>query len=262
MSIDGQYSMQQQGWVNTCSQPEWQQGTQYTQSGGNGTDSWGYAGAPYPAELPRVPPMYHPGLTEPGYGQNLQCPQDYTWGKNLLDASNYIHHFGNHASTVARRNERERNRVRHINSTFDNLRQHLPCSSKKKKLSKVDTLRTAIKYINHLQNILGKDIKPLTQKVKQEPGALSSLSSSDAHSSSSHGTSAFGTSNTALSTSKRQSLDSSTASNSSLENTLGQGDELDDEATEENCSSPGSSAADRTPVPFLEDAPFQWSSSS
>ena len=59
-----------------------------------------------------------------------------------------------HSYAIARRNERERNRVRHINSTFDNLRKHLPCSGRKRKLSKVDTLKTAVKYINHLQQIL------------------------------------------------------------------------------------------------------------
>lgn len=58
-----------------------------------------------------------------------------------------------HSNSVARRNERERNRVRFINKTFSRLRQHLPCSEKKK-LSKVDTLRTAIRYIKHLQHIL------------------------------------------------------------------------------------------------------------
>lgn len=59
-----------------------------------------------------------------------------------------------HPTTVARRNERERNRVKHINSTFLTLRQHLPCSTKSRKLSKVDTLRSAIRYIQHLQTIL------------------------------------------------------------------------------------------------------------
>ncbi|CAH1799917.1 unnamed protein product [Owenia fusiformis] len=57
--------------------------------------------------------------------------------------------------SVLRRNERERNRVKTINSTFQTLRQHLPApSGKSKKLSKVDTLKTAIKYIHHLQDVL------------------------------------------------------------------------------------------------------------
>lgn len=67
--------------------------------------------------------------------------------------------FFEHTRIVAsaRRNERERNRVKHINSSFAILRQKLPSSSgKKRKLSKVDTLRGAIDYIRHLQKLLNK----------------------------------------------------------------------------------------------------------
>lgn len=66
----------------------------------------------------------------------------------------YAGHQNLHPSTIARRNERERNRVKTINSTFAKLRQHLPCSAKNKKLSKVQILRSAIQYINQLQHIL------------------------------------------------------------------------------------------------------------
>ena len=61
------------------------------------------------------------------------------------------------SATTVRRNERERNRVRQINSTFSILRDHLPSSltgPKTKKVSKVDTLKGAIQYINHLQQML------------------------------------------------------------------------------------------------------------
>ncbi|GFR63349.1 achaete-scute [Elysia marginata] len=58
---------------------------------------------------------------------------------------------------VAKRNERERNRVKLINMTFQKLRQHLPLMSagskgKSRKLSKVQTLRSAIDYIRELQH--------------------------------------------------------------------------------------------------------------
>ena len=52
-------------------------------------------------------------------------------------------HAQNHA--VAKRNERERNRVKHINGTFSTLKQHLPWAQKNKKMSKVETLRSAIR---------------------------------------------------------------------------------------------------------------------
>lgn len=67
-------------------------------------------------------------------------------------------------ATMDRRNARERNRVRFLNMTFDVLRQHLPQKlngsagsgnkAKSKKMSKVDTLRAAIDYIHHLQEML------------------------------------------------------------------------------------------------------------
>ena len=59
---------------------------------------------------------------------------------------------------TSKRNERERNRVRHINSTFGVLQRHLPGSAgKTKKLSKVDTLHAAVKYIKYLKEILNTD---------------------------------------------------------------------------------------------------------
>ena len=53
--------------------------------------------------------------------------------------------FHAQSNAVAKRNERERNRVKHINGTFNSLKQHLPCAQKNKKMSKVETLRTAIR---------------------------------------------------------------------------------------------------------------------
>lgn len=63
-----------------------------------------------------------------------------------------------HPAQVARRNERERNRVKLINNTFASLREHLPDNvnglEKSKKMSKVDTLKAAIDYIQGLQDLL------------------------------------------------------------------------------------------------------------
>ena len=67
-----------------------------------------------------------------------------------------------HPGQITRRNERERNRVKHINNSFLKLQQHLPslpgatpsANKKIKKLSKVDTLRGAIQYIEQLQRLL------------------------------------------------------------------------------------------------------------
>lgn len=59
-------------------------------------------------------------------------------------------------AAVARRNERERNRVRLVNHGFATLRQHVPNSTKNKKMSKVDTLKSAVEYIKRLQELLGE----------------------------------------------------------------------------------------------------------
>ena len=56
---------------------------------------------------------------------------------------------------VARRNARERNRVKQVNSGFEVLRVHIPVAAKNKKMSKVDTLRHAVEYIQSLQRMLG-----------------------------------------------------------------------------------------------------------
>lgn len=55
---------------------------------------------------------------------------------------------------TTRRNARERNRVRHINACFEILRQHIPHEKHNKKLSKVDTLKSAMNYIENLRQLL------------------------------------------------------------------------------------------------------------
>ncbi|CAC5417010.1 ASCL [Mytilus coruscus] len=57
-------------------------------------------------------------------------------------------------ATVARRNERERNRVKMVNLGFETLRDHVPDGKKNKKLSKVDTLKSAVEYIKQLRQLL------------------------------------------------------------------------------------------------------------
>ena len=59
---------------------------------------------------------------------------------------------------VARRNQRERNRVKQVNCGFEMLRTHIPSAAKHKKMSKVDTLRHAVEYIQSLQNMLNRNV--------------------------------------------------------------------------------------------------------
>ncbi|XP_023346148.1 achaete-scute complex protein T4 [Eurytemora carolleeae] len=57
--------------------------------------------------------------------------------------------------TVARRNARERNRVKVVNSGFDVLKHHVP--HLKSKVSKVETLKAAVDYIRALKEMLGEE---------------------------------------------------------------------------------------------------------
>ncbi|ESO84951.1 hypothetical protein LOTGIDRAFT_168208 [Lottia gigantea] len=58
---------------------------------------------------------------------------------------------------IRRRNERERDRVRCVNEGYERLKEHLPLENKEKRISKVETLRSAIQYIRHLQSLLKTD---------------------------------------------------------------------------------------------------------
>ncbi len=82
---------------------------------------------------------------------------------------------------TGRRNARERNRVRYLNMTFEHLRQHLPqkinSKGKAKKMSKVDTLRSAIDYIRGLQDLL--DDNDAVNAVFQSGGLTKALSDVD-----------------------------------------------------------------------------------
>ncbi|KAJ6665144.1 hypothetical protein lerEdw1_005375 [Lerista edwardsae] len=58
---------------------------------------------------------------------------------------------------IRKRNERERQRVKCVNEGYAKLRHHLPAEYLEKRLSKVETLRAAIKYIRFLQAVLCSD---------------------------------------------------------------------------------------------------------
>lgn len=78
----------------------------------------------------------------------------------------YIHQHQQYPApppSVARRNARERNRVKQVNNGFAALRQHIPSAvasalaggrGSSRKLSKVDTLKLAVEYIKSLKRLL------------------------------------------------------------------------------------------------------------
>lgn len=74
-------------------------------------------------------------------------------------------YVGAQAASIARRNARERNRVKQVNDGFNALRKRLPAAvvsalsggsrrGSGKKLSKVDTLKMVVEYIKHLQRLI------------------------------------------------------------------------------------------------------------
>lgn len=75
---------------------------------------------------------------------------------------------------VARRNARERNRVKQVNNGFACLRQHIPdeiaeafetpssARNSAKKLSKVETLRMAVEYIRNLEQLLDLNLDTMS----------------------------------------------------------------------------------------------------
>lgn len=73
------------------------------------------------------------------------------------------------APKVARRNARERNRVKQVNCGFEILRNQIPTAAKNKKMSKVDTLRHAVDYIRHLKDMLSDNCDDVaTLDIKSE----------------------------------------------------------------------------------------------
>ncbi|VVC91659.1 unnamed protein product [Leptidea sinapis] len=89
---------------------------------------------------------------------------------------------GAQAASIARRNARERNRVKQVNDGFNALRKRLPAAvinalsggsrrGSGKKLSKVDTLRMVVEYIRYMENLIDESdaalgiTKPVAMEV-------------------------------------------------------------------------------------------------
>lgn len=113
--------------------------------------------------------------------KNINIPNN-----ELLRCKRKIHFIsgqsypGAQPASVARRNARERNRVKQVNNGFATLRSHIPASvaaaltsekssprnsSASKKLSKVETLKMAVEYIRSLQQMLEDHNNSLDKKV-------------------------------------------------------------------------------------------------
>nr|CAD2167819.1 unnamed protein product [Meloidogyne enterolobii] len=74
-----------------------------------------------------------------------------------------LNELSTHGTTVWKRNERERIRVRQVNDGYTRLKNTLPLTENDRRLSKVDTLRLAIAYIHHLENLINEGVNHLIE---------------------------------------------------------------------------------------------------
>ncbi|CAJ0942337.1 unnamed protein product, partial [Mesorhabditis belari] len=121
----------------------------------------------------------------PQFTEAISCPQTdpFVYMPMLRDCgdtsssstSSPPHHPTNYNFPINKRristrrrkaaNDRERKRMRSINHGFESLRCHLPETPFEKKLSKVDTLKQAIAYIQGLSDLLEAHAVPLPTQI-------------------------------------------------------------------------------------------------
>ncbi|XP_006892172.1 PREDICTED: achaete-scute homolog 5 [Elephantulus edwardii] len=110
----------------------------------------GQAPLPHSEPLGNVPFLLYGGHVEPPYydayaGMFPYVPFPGAFG---------VYDYPFEPAFIQKRNERERQRVKCVNEGYARLRGHLPGALAEKRLSKVETLRAAIRYIKYLQELL------------------------------------------------------------------------------------------------------------
>uniref|UniRef100_A0A6J0UF23 Achaete-scute homolog 4 n=1 Tax=Pogona vitticeps TaxID=103695 RepID=A0A6J0UF23_9SAUR len=131
----------------------------------SGPASFGSSHLASPHSIPLQEPYSVPFHFEPTYWDH-QAFNGYSGRFSYLPFSGYVgvYDYPFEPAFIRKRNERERQRVRCVNEGYARLRDHLPKELADKRLSKVETLRAAITYIKHLQNLL--DYHPLGTNAK------------------------------------------------------------------------------------------------
>ena len=71
---------------------------------------------------------------------------------------------------VARRNARERSRVKTVNDSYQHLKNHVPGAARQKRMSKVDIIKHSIDYIQKLQRSLQDSEIPAASDEANHPG--------------------------------------------------------------------------------------------
>ncbi|KAL0962751.1 hypothetical protein UPYG_G00344880 [Umbra pygmaea] len=99
-------------------------------------------------------PLDRTTYLDPVYGQRFSGSLSYFPFQGHIG----VYDYSFEPAFIRKRNERERQRVRCVNEGYARLRDHLPQEFEDKRLSKVETLRAAIDYIKHLQNLLDVNV--------------------------------------------------------------------------------------------------------
>ena len=118
----------------------------------------------------RPPSSLFGGYERSPFGDVIPVHQHQAFGRR----ASHDHHPGHHDGVKRRRrkakcpvqqvhqrqaaNLRERKRMQSINDAFEGLREHIPTLPYEKRLSKVDTLKLAIGYINFLAEMVTSDV--------------------------------------------------------------------------------------------------------
>ncbi|NXG12606.1 ASCL3 protein, partial [Sakesphorus luctuosus] len=94
-----------------------------------------------------------PFMSEHLISENF-CSEPCTFPYQMPHSNFHRNEYSCGPAFIRKRNERERQRVKCVNEGYAKLRHHLPKEYLEKRLSKVETLRAAIKYIRYLQSVL------------------------------------------------------------------------------------------------------------
>lgn len=130
-----------------------------------------------------LPLLIYPHTTEPRL-----CNASYPGAATpLVPYLGPFHgHFGMYECAlepafIQKRNERERQRVKCVNQGYAKLREHLPGADADKRMSKVETLRAAIRYIKHLQQLVEEREVPVEDMHTKEEDSPCERSITSSH---------------------------------------------------------------------------------
>ena len=112
-----------------------------------------------------MPTCYQLGIPNEPSAAEIQT-MAYPFPPQMVPVPHPLYDCNLEPAFIRKRNERERIRVRHVNEGYARLREHLPNEPTEKRMSKVQTLRAAIRYIRRLETLLDttKDKSVLSEK--------------------------------------------------------------------------------------------------